>query len=243
MPAIPTIALLETPSSMKPSRRDTPSDPFGARAERARRRSRRRLRSRHGVLPDAFSSTNSTRQRSSLLARARISARFLSKSWTAVETRRYPTVPGCLSAIARPRSMKMRLLRIGDIVRDGFFNAFRFIDAAPKTSFFFEAPGSGFARPERGRKPLRKAAGPAPRKPGGVADPALSERGQPYRVDEAAEPPLAACAGQGLPRRVKDCPCSRVRDAPSRRGESAAGSFEENARILCSVAAVACRFG
>ena len=55
--------------------------------------------------------------------------------------------------------MKMRLFRIGYIVRDGLFNAFRFIDAALKTSVFFEVPGSGFPRapkalPERSRKPL-----------------------------------------------------------------------------------------
>ena len=50
------------------------------------------LRLRHGILPDTFSSTNSTRPRSSLLARMRISARFLSRSWVSLETRRYPTV-------------------------------------------------------------------------------------------------------------------------------------------------------
>ena len=101
------------------------------------------LRLRHAILPDAFSSTNSTRPRSSRLARARMSARFLSRSCSSLDTRKYPMVLGCFSAIARSRSMKMRLFWISDIVRDGLFNAFRFINAALKTSVFFEVPGCG----------------------------------------------------------------------------------------------------
>ncbi|MDE0304241.1 MAG: hypothetical protein OXI87_05060, partial [Albidovulum sp.] len=112
--------------------------------------------------------------------------------------------------------MKMRLLWIGDIVRDGLFNAFRYIDAALKTSVFFEAPGSGFpaprTRPEaaaqggrhrmrlQGQSFMRRGRPRSAQAGRGRADPALSERGQPDRADEAAEPPLAAQAAQaGVP--------------------------------------------
>ncbi|MCZ0951052.1 MAG: hypothetical protein OXJ56_00590 [Rhodospirillaceae bacterium] len=72
-----------------------------------------------------------------------------------------------------------------DIFQGSLFNGIHRASRAGETFVFFEAPGCGFprapkARLERDRKPLRK--------PGGVVDPALSERGQPDRADEAAAP-------------------------------------------------------
>ena len=61
--------------------------------------------------------------RSSLLARMRISARFLSRSWVSLETRRYPTVLDGFSGTICSRSMETPLSLINDIVSFDLFNA------------------------------------------------------------------------------------------------------------------------
>ena len=103
------------------------------------------LRLRHGILPDTFSSTNSTRPRSSLLARMRISARFLSRSWVSLETRRYPTVLDGFSGTICSRSMKTPLSLINDIVSFDLFNAMHCTISKPETFVFSAIPWNGFS--------------------------------------------------------------------------------------------------
>ena len=82
----------------------------------------------------------STRPRPSLLARVRMSARFLSRSRVSLETRRYPMVLDALSAITCPHSKKTVFCQIKDIVRGGLFNDIHRISRAGKTNVFFEVP-------------------------------------------------------------------------------------------------------